>query len=294
MFPAIGLLLSLLVAGCRTSPIVDLQMTGTSLPIDDARAERVLRDYLELVEARSALRGSARVRLEGPDFKLNRPQRILVERPGRIRFEVIGLFDQLVAILATDGRRFGFYEASNGLVSRGRVTPALLWNLAKIDLDVPEVVGLLLGAPMPNAGLARAAVWLEPDGGLVLAFAWPTNVSNAKCSDDPEGSLFDSDCFVSVDALEDGGEMFLFDVDGRLAEVRGLDPGGVIRFRATFEDYRSLDGETSGVDFPNRVTIRSPSAESLARFDWNRVMLADELSDRFFRIPERGGQNQGG
>jgi hypothetical protein len=294
LLPAVGLLLLLLVAGCRTSPPIDLQLAGTVLPIDDARAEFVLRNYLELVEARSALRGSARVLLEGPDFKLNRPQRILVERPARIRFEVIGLFDQLAAILATDGRRFDFYEASDGRVLRGRVTPALLWELAQIDLDIPEVVGLLLGAPRPSSGLARAAVWLQPDGGLVLVFAWPGNASDLKCTEDPAVSLLDADCFVSVDALDAGGEMFLFDVDGRLAEVRGLDPGGVIRFRATFEDYEPLDEDAGEVVFPNRVTIRSPGAESLARFDWKRVMLSDELSDRFFMIPERRPQNQDG
>lgn len=294
MLPAVGLLLLLLVAGCRTSPPIDLQLAGTVLPIDDARAEVVLRNYLELVEARSALRGSARVLLEGPDFKLNRPQRILVERPARIRFEVIGLFDQLAAILATDGRRFDFYEASDGRVLRGRVTPTLLWELAQINLDIPEVVGLLLGAPRPSSGLARAAVWLEPDGGLVLVFAWPGNEPDLKCTEDPVVSLLDADCFVSVDALDAGGEMFLFDVDGRLAEVRGLDPGGVIRFRATFEDYEPLDEDAGEVVFPNRVTIRSPAAESLARFDWKRVMLSDALSDRFFMIPERRAQNQDG
>lgn len=290
----IGLLLSLVAAGCRTSPIVDLQLAGAMLPIDDARAERVLDRYLELARSRSALRGSARVLLEGPDFKLNRPQRILVERPARIRFEVIGLFDQLVAVLATDGRRFDFYDVSDGSISRGRVTPTLLWDLAKIDLDVHEVVGLLLGAPIPSPGLARAGVWLEPDGGLVLAFAWPRDEPDSICSEDPTSSLLDAGCFVSSDELGEGGEMFLFDVDGRLAEVRGLDPGGVIRFRATFEDYESRDGDAEEVDFPNRVTIRSPGAESLARFVWKRVMLAEELPRRLFMIPGRGARSQEG
>ena len=294
LVPFVGLLLSLLVAGCRTAPAPGMQMTGTRLPINDARAERVLRNYLELARARSAMRGSARVLLEGPDFKLNRPQRILVERPARIRFEVIGLFDQLAAMLATDGRRFGFYEVSSGQISRGRVTPTLLWDLAKIDLAVHEVVGLLLGAPMPSPGVARAAVWLEPDGRLALVFAWPKDEPPPICSEDPDRALFESDCFVSFDALGEGGEMFFFDVEGRLVEVRVLDPGGVIRVRATFEDYRSIADDEFATAFPNRITIRSPRAASLARFVWNRVMLADELPDRFFMIPNRDVSNQDG
>jgi hypothetical protein len=271
-----------------------MQMTGTRLPIDDARAERVLSDYLELVRTRSAMRGSARVLLEGPDFKLNRPQRILVERPARIRIEVIGLFDQLAAMLVTDGRRFGFYEVSSGQISRGRVTRTLLWDLVKIDLDAHEVVELLLAAPIPSPGVARAAVWLEPDGQIALVFAWPEEDSARQCREDPERALFEPDCFVSFDSLVEGGEMFLFDAEGRLAEIRDLDPGGVIRFRATFEDYRSLAEDEHAVEFPNRITIHSPSAQSLARFDWKRVMLADELPDRFFMIPDLGVSNQGG
>jgi hypothetical protein len=296
LVPVVGLLLSLFVAGCRTAPApgLGMQMTGTRLSIDDARAERVLRNYLELARARSAMRGSARVLVEGPDFKLNRPQRILVERPARIRFEVIGLFDQLAAMLATDGRRFGFYEVSSGQISRGRVTPTLLWDLAKIDLAVHEVVGLLLGAPLPTPGVARAAVWLEPDGRLALVFAWPKDESPPNCREDPDLALFESACFVSFDALDEGGEMFFFDVDGRLVEVRDLDPGGVIRVRATFEDYRSLADDEFAAAFPNRITIRSPRAASLARFVWNRVMLADELPDRFFMIPNLDVSNQGG
>jgi hypothetical protein len=99
---------------------------------------------------------------------------------------------------------------------------------------------------------------------------------------------------VSFDALGEGGEMFFFDVEGRLVEVRDLDPGGVIRVRATFEDYRSIADDEFATAFPNRITIRSPRAASLARFVWNRVMLADELPDRFFMIPNRDVSNQDG
>jgi hypothetical protein len=299
---AAGLVL-LFIVGCHAPAVVDFQQTGTILLVDDERAGRVFSSYLDLVDSRSALRGTARVLVEGPDFKLNRPQRIVVERPSSIRLEVIGLFDQPAAMLATDGRQFGFYQASNGQISRGHVTPTLLWDLAKIDLEIPEIVGLLLGAPMPSRGLARAAVWLEAEGGLVLAFAWPDPEPAAECSHALRAGLFESDCFATLASLENGGEIFLFDIDGRLAEVRGIDPGGVIRFRATFEDYRPLDADNADADagegdepmmFPNQITIRSSAAESLARFVWRRVMLADELSGRLFMIPERDDAREDG
>jgi hypothetical protein len=284
--------LSLVLAGCRPPPPT-LEMTGTPLAIDDARAEVVLTSYLDEVEARSALRGHARVLLEGPDFKLNRPQRIVVERPARLRFEVLGLFDQLAAILVTDGRGFGFYDASTGEMSRGRVNGSLLWNLAKIDLDPHEVVGLLLGSPAPSPGIARADVWLEPEGRMAIAFAWPTDEQASLCLEAPERSgLFEVDCFMSRSELQQGGEVFFFEPDGRLSEMRALDPNGIMRFRATFEEYKPLVDGDVGSAFPHRITIRSPAVESEARFVWKRVILAEELSDRFFELLDRSDRNR--
>jgi hypothetical protein len=298
LVPVLGLLLSLVVAGCRTSGSAPLetQVRGVRLPDNDARAERVLRRYMEVSDSRAALRGSARVELEGPDFKLNRPQRILVERPARLRFEIIGLFDQIAAMLAVDGGQYGFYDATTGRVSRGRVTPSLLRDLAKIDLEVVELVELLLGAPRPSLGLARASAWLEPSGRMALVFAWPPNEISSACRDSSDGGFFDPICFTSDDALEEGGELFYFDPAGRLVEMRSLSAQGRIRYRATFEGYQSLAGDDSDLEFPNRTTIHSPGAgtEAMARFVWKRVMLAEELSDRFFQIRRRSKSTPGG
>ncbi len=289
------LVFALSSSGCRwlppSPPLVS--STGTPLSIDDERASRVLETYLEATRDRRGLRGSARVALSGPDFKLNRPQRIVVERPARIRFEILGLFDQLAAVLVTDGRRFGFFEASSGQISRGRVSSRLLWNLAKIDLSPEEVVGLLLGTPEPAPGLARASVWLEPDGRLAMAFAWPSEARPEPCRADLTRGLFERDCFVPQAALAFGGEVFFCDEAGYLVEQRSLEADGLIRFRASFDRYEVLEG-ADGVNFPMRVTIRSPGVDSLARFEWKRVMLASELSDRLFRLPLRRSPGMGG
>ena len=88
--------------------------------------------------------------------------------------------------------------------------------------------------------------------------------------------------------MREGGDAFVFDRDGRLAELRAFDPDGVLRYRARFEEYRSLgDGAEQG-EFPNLVTIESAAARSEARFAWKRVMLAGAIEDRLFRLPERG------
>ena len=294
-----GLILSLTVAGCRTPSThvpFETQLLGQRLPDDDARTERVLRQYLEASKLRVALRGSARVSLEGPDFKLNRPQRILVDRPGRLRFEIVGLFDQIAAILAVDGRAFDFYDAATGDVSSGQVTPSLLWDLAKIDLEVPELVELLLATPLPSPGFVRASSWLEPSGRVVLVFAWPSSGSVAACREILDRAFFDPDCFAPDAELEEGAELFYFDAAGQLVEVRNLANTGKLRYRATFEDYQSLLSEGAEVAFPMHTTIHSPGPEttSIASFVWKRVMLTEDLSDRFFEIRRRKRTAAGG
>lgn len=301
-------LFSLLV-GCAKSPGgIGAPAMESRLSLDDARAERVLEIYRDATAERQGLRGSARVFLSGPDFKLNRPQNIAVKRPDKLRFEVVGLFDQLAAVITTDGNEYGFYEAGQPEIERGLLTPGLFWNLAKIDLDPEELVGLLLGTPLPSPGIARAAVWLEAAvederaSRIAIAFAWPDGrgiMLDRDCPLDSALAGVDPSCFLTPEAMETGAEVFVFDEAARLVEMRAIDAGGRVRYSAEYAEYAPLALSDAAMDagerlFPNRVTIESPEAESVARFEWKRVMLADDLSDQHFQIPERRGRASGG
>lgn len=291
-----ALLAALATAGCvKAPPPVELVPQGQPLAIGDARVVSVLAAHARRTEARQGLTGAARVALSGPDFKLNRPQRIALERPARLRFEILGLFDQLLAILVTDRVRYGFFDASTGEVERGRVSPALLLRLTKIDLSPEELVGLLLAAPRPESGTLRAGAWLEPTGRLAVAFAWPVGRWGAGCeTQDPLLDLGAADCDLPDRALaEAGGQIFFFDAAGELAEVRAFDPGAVVRYRVRFEAYAPLDPADEAV-FPQRVTLESPGNASEARFDWKRVRFASELADTLFRLPEPRRAGAGG
>lgn len=280
-------LLALFAAGCRTAPPPGF-LRGTPLPIDDPRATRLLDDYLARIAERNVLRGSARVILSGPDFKLNRPQNVVVARPARLRFEVVGLFEQLAAVLVADGDRYGFYDASNGAMEQGAVTPGLLWELAKVDVGIPEAVELLLGAPRPRAFGVRAAVWQEEADRIGIGFTAAHAHPRHDCPTDPERGWRDAACFAEAGALAEGGDAFVFDRDGRLVEVRAFLADGELRYRAQFEAYGALVEGSDRTDFPHVVTIESPAVGSEARFAWKRVMLGGEVADRLFRLPERG------
>lgn len=289
---ALAAVLSGLTGCLDRRPVLPVVPEGQPLALEDERVRRVLEGHAARVHARSGLTGSARVALTGPDFKLNRPQRIALARPARLRFEILGLFDQLAAILVTDRLDYGFFDASTGEVSRGRVSSALLWNLTKIDLTPDELVGLLLAAPRPQAGTLRAGAWLEPSGRLAIAFAWPTGPLDPTCADsDPLRSPAVPACALTAGAVaETGGQLFFFDDAGELVEVRGLDPDGVIRYRVHFDDYAELASadEEAGGRFPKRVTLVSPANASEARFQWKRVRFVAELADEVFRLPALG------
>lgn len=289
----VPLVLACLTFACRSAAPPGV-LQGTPLPLDDARASRALETYLGVSASRNALRGSARVALTGPDFKLNRPQNIVVERPARLRFEVIGLFEQLAAVLVSDGERYGFYDAGTGEMEHGSITPTLLWELAQVDVEVAEAVGILLGAPRPAPGSVRAAVWVEEDERIAVAFAYGGDRIRAGCPADPERGWLDPACFGEAADLESGGDAFLFDRAGRLVELRSFEAEGVLRYRARFEDYAGLGEGQDRVEFPNLVTIESPAVGSQARFAWKRVMLATAVSDRLFQLPARRAERGGG
>lgn len=280
--PRVALLFSFLfvlafATACPKPPAPDALITGTPLPLDDPRSLDVMAAHEARASMGAALRGSARVSISRPDFDLKRPQRIAIARPDRLRFEVLGLFDVLAAVLATDGETFGFFDASTGDVTRGFVTADLLWDVTGLDLSTDEVAGLLLAAPTPSMDLVLSAAWVEADEGITVAYG--PGVAG------PTPTLRD---------LEAGGEFFRFDAQGLLREVRALDSGWVTRYRASFDAYEDTDASDSrnggSRPYPKRITIRSPSVEAIALFEWKRVMLTDELPDRIFMIPARVGE----
>ncbi|MBW2698468.1 MAG: hypothetical protein JRE70_18435, partial [Deltaproteobacteria bacterium] len=137
--------LSFLLA-CRTP------MPAVPLPADDPRPHVLLESLRERAEGRTALRARAKLDLSSPDLRVSRPQRMAVARPLRLRVEVIGLFNQLAAILVTNGHVYQVYDARSAHLEEGIVSEGLLWRVARVDLSPSEAVDILLGAPLPASG----------------------------------------------------------------------------------------------------------------------------------------------
>ena len=87
----------LLLAGCRT---IEPAPTGP-LPEDRPAALGLLAELADRAGRRQALRAVARISIDGPEGAARASQRLAVQRPDRMRVEVLGLFDQIQASIAS-------------------------------------------------------------------------------------------------------------------------------------------------------------------------------------------------
>jgi hypothetical protein len=77
---------------------------------------------------------------------------MLVDRPGRLRFEAEVSLQGTVAVLATDGHRFAFLNTINNQLRRGPACPANVASLIRIPLGPADVAAILLGdARLPQS-----------------------------------------------------------------------------------------------------------------------------------------------
>jgi hypothetical protein len=141
----------LLQMGCLTlpSPLVPLA-------VGDPRPHALLAGWNARAGELRSLRGSARVSLDGAEGASSSRQLLALERPARLRVEVLGLLNQRIAVLATDGERYDLYRSESGAVESGEIRPSVLWEVAGVPLTPEEAVAVLLGAPR-----------LEPSGGEI-------------------------------------------------------------------------------------------------------------------------------
>ena len=89
---------------------------------------------------RHALRGRARLAVDGGDgaVRLRGKQIVVLERPARLRVEVLGFLNQTVAVLTTDGERFELFRSGDRSYETGAVHPDLLWQEAHLALTPEE------------------------------------------------------------------------------------------------------------------------------------------------------------
>lgn len=233
--------LALAATGCRTP--ASLQ----PLPADDPRPRLLLEAFERDAETRRSLRGRARIEVDGgPGLRLAGRQVLVVERPGRLRVEVLGLFDQALAVLTTDGDRFELFRTADLSFEEGPLRPDLLWEEAHIALQPEEAIALLLGAPLPEPGLVPVRASGAEDGAVLVALAAPGGPERRRLA---------------------------FDAEGRLVRIEVLDPDGELAWSAGFDEYSPV----GGVPFAHAITLYVAAGGTRARIRLRDVELNPEL-----------------
>lgn len=229
------------------------------LPPDDPRPASLLARWFEEAEQRRALRGVARLAIDADAVVPLRGRIVMVlERPARLRLEILGLFGQALAVLVTDGDRFQFFRADDRSIDSGRVHPGLLWNLAYLPLTPEEAVGLLLGLPTPDPALGPVGARLAPDGEVQIDLA------------DATGTVV---------------QRVAFDAEARLRWIEVRDTRGRPLWRAHFDEYERVDE----LPFAHRISFHSVDGDSRAVISFRDVELNPELPAGIFALRPGGG-----
>ncbi len=242
----------LLQMGCRTLPA-----PVERLAVDDPRPRALLEAWTARADEMRSLRGSARVSLEGARGASFARQLLALERPARLRVEVLGLLNQRVAVLATDGEHYDLFRSETGAVESGEIRPTLLWEVTGVPLTPEEAVRVLLGAPrmdLPGGEISGAALSTEAAVRFEIRGAepfWPT--------------------------LE-------FDAEGLLSRYQVVGSDGAY-LQVRYHDYREL----AGTRFAHRVELDFPASEVHAEVKFRAVELNPVLPESIFQLelPER-------
>jgi hypothetical protein len=254
---AAACLLALLVAGCRT-PVA----LGPPLSADDPRPRAWVERLAAEAESLRSLRGRARVSIDGSRGAAFARQLLIVERPARLRLEILGMLGQRVAVLATDGVRYDLYRAELPGIETGDVHEEILWEAAGLPLTAEEAVRLALGTPIGKSARIDSALELGGEGGIRV---------------DLEGS-------------PDAARVTLeFAAEGQLARYVRRTVAGTAVLDARYGDYRDVDGRS----FAHRIEVEFPAADTHAQILFQSVELNVELPERLFRLELPAADPQG-
>ncbi len=239
------LALALVLFGCRSAPV-----QWTRVGVDDPRPAALSAGLRTLAEQRTGLRASGRVRSEGPAASGFGKQLLLVERPARLRIEVLGPLAQRVMVLATDGETYALYRAEQGGLERGVVHPGVLDEAVGLPLTPAAAAGLLLAAPQPPPD-APARSFETDDGGVSLQWADQT---------------------------------FDFDRAGRLVGLN-FHPNGEALLTARWSEWRDV-AESA---FPHRLELELSEPPQRWQLDYREVELNPRLVPGLFELPAHTG-----
>jgi len=207
-------------------------------------------------EAIQSLRSDSSIAVTSPERSGKAHQFIVVERPDRLRVEVLSPFGVVFALTSSDGDLAAYVREENR-VYRGAATPANLARYAALDLKVTDVVDVLLGGA-PQRQVSDASVYAEPSTGLVRL----------------------------RQETAQGAQVVVFGDESRLpVEVQELDHDGALVWRAEFSNYRTV----ANVAVATRIAVELPSQKEKVEINYDGPDVNPTLSASLFSLPTPPG-----
>jgi len=160
---AVGVLVAVAVCGtgCATHRPPALHVPPATLP-SAAELQGALSARRDAVRS---LRALAHLRYRDAEGAESSREAIIVDRPDRLRVEVLSLFGSVFVLTANHGA-ITAYARQEDTVYRGPASPDNLWRYARLALPLNDVVDLVLGMP-PARTARRAHVAFDAEVGAI-------------------------------------------------------------------------------------------------------------------------------
>ncbi|MEP6653741.1 MAG: hypothetical protein ABJA82_10300 [Myxococcales bacterium] len=162
---------------------------------------------------------------------------MLVDRPGRLRFEAEVSLQGTVAVLATDGRRFAFLDTMKNELRRGPACPANVASLIRIPLGPADVAAILLGdlrlPPARGGGATESQDTVDWD---------PARAADVLAVRRADGWLR----ILMQDANNAAATAGSSHQDPRILGAIATGPDGRPRWRVAFEDFVTIEAADPG------------------------------------------------
>lgn len=258
-------LLALLLTACTACGGVPRPRYPHSQPLQALTLHRLVREQVP------SIRAEARVEQRGNEGRIKGTVYLLVQRPSRVRFDVMTQFGP-IAILTSDGERFAYSDLRSKRFMTGVTCPANIARLLNVSLSAEQTVLLLLGGT-PVLEHTKSSVDWDSKGfyRFVLHAA--------------DGQRQEVDLKVPEADLELPTER------QRLVLLRSelFDSRGRSVWRATYDDYRPLGTGGVTTELPFSVDVVQETAGTETRIRFKEVTVDTELpGDAFTQMPAPG------
>ncbi len=209
---------------------------GPEGPIEDA--EKLFALTLEAQANVVTLQGDAKLRVSSPQGSGTLSLFVAISRPGLMHLESFDFFNRPVAVLVSDGQRFGLYQTEGNLFYQGPASPENVSRFLPVVLPSEELVALMLGQ---------------------VAFIPPERKTLA----------LDRDEGVYVLKLFRGGVTQTLHIHTKYHRVVRSEVRGVPAYDLEFDDFK----EKGSVIFPGEVKLISEVARTELRLRYSEVTL---------------------